>query len=91
MPDEYDALPKRNEFPDSRGMHELEFVVEAPQDLPQQFIVRLSREEYDTLAEQSDTSKVDVADLGAVPVIYSNGWEIAWDSLDGYNYGSQKR
>jgi hypothetical protein len=90
MAEEYDALPKRNGSPDSRGMHELEFELDAgaPQDRPQWFIVRVSREDYDTLAEQSDTTKVNLAGLGAVPVIYNNGWEIAWDSLNGYSYGS---
>jgi len=85
MTKQYDALPKRDEFP-SNGRHRVVFTVEGPPDLPPEFVVTLSREEYDRLAKHSDYPKDLPTELGAVPVVYQNGWEIAWDSLDGYSY-----
>jgi hypothetical protein len=89
MSQEYDALPKRDEFPNNRGRHKVVFTVEGPPDLPSEFVVFLSREEYDQIAEHSDYPKELPTQLGAVPVEYNNGWEIAWDSLEGYSYGSR--
>lgn len=84
--DTYDAKPEKSPWPKG-GVHHVTFVVEAPRDLPQRFTTTLSREKYDELAEHSDTEAIQLTEMGAVPVVYENGWKIAWEELEGYSYG----
>jgi len=82
MPETADALVKRIHVEGTTPEY-VDFVVEAPPDLPETFREYLDHNELDRLKRLTDSSAVDdVYDIGRVPVRYDGGWEIAWDKLE---------
>jgi len=62
----------------------IQFVVEAPPDLPDHFTKPTNQSEIDRLERLTPPGHNDrVFDIGRVPVRYENGsWEIAWAELE---------
>jgi len=61
----------------------IQFVVEAPPDLPKRFVKPTDQAEVDKLERLTPPGPDARAfDIGRVPVRYENDdWEIAWDEL----------
>ncbi|WP_133412163.1 hypothetical protein [Halalkaliarchaeum desulfuricum] len=84
MATQYDALCEKYNY--SNGNHTVSFLVEAPPDKPRNFTTTVSDSELDQLREYSVNKRKEGTGIGWVPVIYNNGWEIDWDSLESYSY-----
>ena len=65
------------------GRHYCEFAVDDPGEKPDTFSVQPSPLEYERLVEHSTAADEAGPDIGVVPVVDDDGWEIDWAALDG--------
>jgi hypothetical protein len=84
MSTQYDAVCEN--YRNDNGRRHLRFKVEAPSDMPTTFSIQPSNDQFKRLMKYSDKQRVPQQEVGWVPVVYNNGWEIDWNSLSAYSY-----
>jgi len=87
MTDIHEGLVKKIHF-DGTTPEYIQFQIEAPPDLPQEYRKQTDRYGLERLGRLTDTSGVDDAfDIGRVSFKYEGGWEIAWGELQSRSGG----